>query len=132
MLDIRLSSYEFRTYRKRNGYISLRHRSYLLVPTDVGFHLSTYLSRITAHLTLPDSSHIEIDRIAFTDAVEFDYDGETMVHVFWLSHVVPRTEVRPGLGLLRIDYEFNFVGHPDARVHEHPAIVRPLPYYRSA
>lgn len=132
-LDIRLSSYEFRTYRKRSGHISLRHRSYLMVPTNTGFSLSAYLSRIAAYLTLPDATEIQLDHIAYTEVQEFKYDGETMVHLLWLSHVVPRTEVKPGLGHLRIEYQFQFVkGCPDARAHEHPAIIKPMPYYRAA
>jgi len=132
MLDISLSSYEFRTYRKRSGCISIRHRSYLLVPTNAGFRLSTYLSNISARLTLPDTKEVLIDTCWFTDTVSFKYDGEVMIHEFWLSHVCPWRKIRPGRGHLRIDYEFTFAGHPDAHVHEHPAIVRPLPHYRSA
>lgn len=132
MLDIQLSSYEFRTYRKRDGRISLRHRSYLLVPTNGSFSLSTYLAKITAQLTLPDSTEVEIEEITFSDAVQFKYDGETMVHLFRFSHVTARTEILPGLGHLRIGYEFQFAGHPDARRHEHPAIVKALPYCRTS
>jgi hypothetical protein len=131
VLDISLSSYEFRTYRKRTGCISLRHRSYLLVTTDAGFRLSAYLSSMSAHLTLPNSNEVEIDTISFTENVQFEYDGQTMNHEFWLSHISPWKNIRPKLGNLRIDYEFTFAGHPEIGVHEHPAIIRPLPYYRA-
>lgn len=133
MLDIQLSSYEFRTYRKRSGHISLRHRSHLLIPTNAGFRLSAYLSIISANLTLPDSTRIEIDEVAFDEETAFKYDGKVLVHGFYLRHIVPRDRVDPGLGLLRINYEFTFAaGHPESHSHEHPAIILRLPYSRSA
>src|SRR5258708_18728245 len=119
MWPILLSSYEFATYRKGNGCISIRHRSYLIVPTNAGFSLSAYMPRFEARLTLPDSSEIELDDLWYTVGTEFEYDGKAMVHRLSLGKATKRKQVAPGLAHLRIKYEFNFAGHPDALVHEH-------------
>jgi hypothetical protein len=132
VIAIQLSSYEFRTYRRGNGGISLRHRSYLIVNTNAGFSLSSYLTKMAARLTLPDSTVIDIENIRFTVGVEFEDDGKAMVHSFWLWDAFPRKKIKPGVECLRIEYEITLVeGHPEQGVHEHPMIVKPLQYGRA-
>jgi hypothetical protein len=111
----------------------LRHRSYLLISTNVGFSIQAYLKKFAAQLILPDSTVIDFSDVSYTAHTEFDFDGKTMVHMLYLSQVTALRELKPGLGRLRLEYDFNFTGHPDEEgngTHEHPAIVRSVPWHR--
>ena len=102
----------FRAYKKKNGNISLHLRTYLLVHTNAGFRLSTYLMNLKAWLKLPQKNEIEIDDISFSEAVVCKYTNDIMVHDFWLSTVLMEQAIKPCVADLRIMLQLSFTRDP--------------------
>ena len=109
---LRLADTSVRLYRRKDGRVSLRLRSYLMVDTDAGFRLSSYLKDISCQLTLPTGEVILFDRVAFTDVLTCKYEINTMVHDFWASAIADLPTIKDRVGTLRVDYHLSFTGHP--------------------
>lgn len=111
---LRLADTSIRMYRKKNGLVSLRLKSYLLVDTNVGFSLTAYLKDLSCQLTLPSGQLVEMDT-NYTVKIQAEYLFDTMVHLFWASGVVEMETMRDSVGKLRIDYHISFTGHPEEK-----------------
>ena len=122
-MDLYLSNYTFRAFRKRSGLVSLHLRSHLLIETNVSFSISTYLEDIRAFLAIPPREPMELDVISWDDAPTCKYDGSVLVHGFRISHVSPLCEIRDSLARFRLEYRFNFHGAVIEGAHEHKAVV---------
>lgn len=78
-----LADTSIRLYRKKNGKVSVRLRSYLMVETNASFRLEAYLRDISCTLTFPNGRTMEFDEVSFTDDLECKYQYNTMVHGFF-------------------------------------------------
>lgn len=131
---IRLADTAIRLYRRKDGRVSLRLRSYLMVKTNCTFRLSAYLKAISCSLKLPNRDSVVFDEVGYADPTWCNYELETMVHEFWASTVTDMPVLEDRLGTLRLDYHLNFTGHP----YEEPAffevivplVKRSTPYER--
>lgn len=79
---LNLADTSIRLYRKKNGKVSVKLRSYLMVETNVSFRLSEYLKDITCTLTFPNEKTIEFDDVTLTDDLVCKYQHNIMVHGF--------------------------------------------------
>ena len=109
---LRLSDTSIRLYRKKNGKVSVRLRSHLMVATNAGFRLSAYLKDISCELTLPNGKTMEFDEVSFTDDLECKYQYHTMVHGFWASGTTEMRRLENSVGKLRLNYWLSFTDHP--------------------
>lgn len=105
-----LSDTTIRMYRKKNGLVSLRLKSYLLVNTNLGFSLTAYLRNLSCQLTLPSGDVVPLER-SYSMNTQADYVFDTMVHYFWAKGVAD-IPLRNSVGKLRVDYHISFTGHP--------------------
>lgn len=111
MTTLRLSDTTVRMYRKKNGEVSYRLKSFLLVETTATFNLCAYLRDITASLTLPDNDTVQME-VGITYHTQMDCRLNTMTHELWASGNNFQKKMRDCLGKLRIDYHLSFTGHP--------------------
>jgi hypothetical protein len=107
---LRLADTSVRIYRKRDGRLSLKLRSYLMVPTNAGFRLSAYLRSVSGCLEFPGGESVEIDTIAHTE--DCAYEMGHMIHEFWASAVTDLPVSRYKAAKLTIDYHLSFTGRP--------------------
>jgi hypothetical protein len=82
---LKLADTSVRLYRKKNGRVSFKLRSYLMIDTSVGFRLSVYLKEISCKLTLPSGEDIVFDEISFSEDLICKHQLNTMVHDLWAS-----------------------------------------------
>jgi hypothetical protein len=122
-VNLFLSNYNFRAFRKRSGLVSLHLRSHLMIETNACFSVPAYLEEIRGFLTIPAYEPMELDVISYDEAPTCKYDGSIQVHGFGISHVSPLREIRDCLGRFRLEYRFNFHGGIIEGVHEHKAVV---------
>ncbi len=107
---IELSDTSIRLYRKKDGRVSVKLRSYLLVNTNVGFSLPAYLKNISLRLKLASGEELKFQEVSFSSDVEC-YAMETMVHGFWGSGVLEMDKTEDTVGQLILDYHLSFTGH---------------------
>jgi len=122
---LRLSDTSIRMYRRKDGRVSLRLRSYLLVNTNVGFRLSAYLRSISCRLRFASGEEVGFNELGFTEDLEAEYKLNTMVHGFWAAAVVDMDTIRDTVAKLRMDYHISFTGH-ESEAAEFFEIVVPL------
>lgn len=108
---LNLSDTSIRLYRKKNGKVSVKLRSYLMVKTNVEFNLSTYLNELSCTLKLANGKIIKFEDVSFTYYLECAFQMNTMVHGFWASSVTDLEEIQNGIGILTLDYLLSFSGH---------------------
>jgi len=108
---IKLSDTSIRLYRKKDGRVSVKLRSYLLVNTNLGFSLSAYLKNISLYLKLASGEQLQFNEVSFTCDVEC-YEMETMVHGFWASGIIEMERIKDTVGELTLNYHLSFTGHP--------------------
>ncbi len=106
-----LSDTTIRMYRKKNGLVSLRLKSYLLVHTNEGFSLLAYLKNLSCQLTLATGQVVPMCR-SYSAHTQAEYLFDTMVHYFWAWGEVEMESMQNSVGKLRVDYHFSFTGHP--------------------
>lgn len=109
---LRLADTSIRLYRKKNGKVSFRLRSYLMIKTTVGFRLSAYLKDISCQLTLATGEIIALPNVSYCDWTFCKYEGDTMVHEFWANGVSDMPTIKNGIGTLRVTYRLSFTNHP--------------------
>lgn len=110
-MRIYLADSAIRMYRRRDGRVSLRLRSYLMIETRTTFSLSAYLREISGNIALSGGEVVPLDEISFShDSV---YDLGVMVHDLWASGVVPLELLKDGVARLRLDYRISFTGHDE-------------------
>jgi len=107
---LRLADTSIRMYRRKDGRVSLKLRSYLLVESKVGFRLSAYLRSIACHLRFASGEEVEFDEVAFTEETEAEYELDTMVHGFWAVGVADMATIRNTVARFRMDYRLSFTG----------------------
>lgn len=64
----RLADTSLRLYRKRDGQVSVRLHSYLMIHCKggTGFRLSTYLNKLDFTATLEDGQRVPLEEYSFT------------------------------------------------------------------
>jgi hypothetical protein len=105
-----LADTSIRQYRRRDGRVTFRLRSFLMVETNTTFSLAAYLRSISGVLTLSDGTVVPMDDCGVSE--ECLYRQGVMMHAFWASGVAARDVISADVGLLRIDYHISFTGHP--------------------
>ncbi len=108
MSMLRLADTSIRMYRRKDGRVSLKLKSYLMVDSNAGFRLSAYLRSISCHLRFASGREIEFDDVAYTDDTEAEYKLNTMVHGFWASAVTDMNTIRNTVAKFRMDYQLVF------------------------
>lgn len=103
-----LADSTIRQYRRGDGRVAFRLRSYLLI--EGSFRLSAYLRSISARLTLSTGERIELDEISFAENCM--YRAGVMMYDFWASGIADLEVIRDDIGTLRMDYHVSFTGHP--------------------
>jgi hypothetical protein len=106
-----LADTSIRLYRKKNGLVSLRLKSYLLVHSNVGFSLDAYLRNLSCQLTISSGQVVPME-YSFTIHTQAEHILDTMLHSFWAWGEVEMESMRNSLGKLRVDYHISFTGHP--------------------
>lgn len=119
-IKVYLADTSVRQYRRRDGRVAFRLRSYLMIETTAGFHLSTYLKEISGELTLSTGERIPMEEIAFSDACI--HKMGVMMHDFWAAGTSELKIIANDIGKLRIDYHLSFTGHP----YEEPDYIEML------
>ena len=126
-----LADSSIRMYRKKNGLISLRLSSYLLVHSNAGFRLDAYLRKLSCQLTLSSGQVVTMEH-AFTVDTQAEYAFDTMVHKFYAQGEVKMESMRNSVGKLRVDYHISFTGHtceePDFFEMTVPLVVITMEY----
>lgn len=125
---IRLSNYEFRTYQKRDGDLSLRLFSHLLLDTRDNGHINYFFIPVRARLTLANAAGLTLD-ISYPDA-PVHVVGDLHVYHIWFSGRIPRKQFVPGVASLFIHYRTEYLPHHLRRYHRHLAVVKELPLKR--
>ncbi|MFZ0912778.1 MAG: hypothetical protein WBQ76_04440 [Candidatus Korobacteraceae bacterium] len=120
---LKLADTSIRMYRRKDGRVSLRLKSYLLVHSNVSFRLCAYLRSISCHLTFASGKEIEFDEVAYSEATEAEYKLDTMVHGFRASAVTDIDTIRNTIATFRMDYSFSFTGHEDEITGSFQAVV---------
>lgn len=109
---LNLADTSIRLFRKKNGKVSVKLRSYLMIETDVSFRLGSYLRDISCTLALPEGEPIKFDDVSITETPEVDFQLNTLVHGFWASGITEMEEMESRVGKLRLNYLLSFTGHP--------------------
>ncbi len=107
---IRLADTSIRLYRKKNGTVSVRLHTYMMIHAKkYGFRLSTYLNQFNCMLTLSSGQKICMDEYFYTDACLYEMDH--MVHELWISGITELEKMVDTVGRLYIEYRlFSFEG----------------------
>jgi hypothetical protein len=92
-------------YRKRNGSVSVRLRSFLMIHCKggSGFKLSAYLNKLEGSITLDTGECIIFDELSFTEGCLYKMDH--MIHDFWASGTTNMSIIKNGAGLLQFEYK---------------------------
>ena len=109
MAGMRLADTSIRLYRKRDGLVSVRLHSYLMIPCESGkgFRLSAYLNGLQGSVKLESGQRINFDELSYTDDCLYRMDH--MIHEFWASGSAEIPTIKDGAALLRIEYRlFSF------------------------
>ena len=114
-----LAGTSVRLYRKRNGTVSVRLRSFLMIHCKGGngFKLSAYLNKLVGSITLDTGECVIFDELSYTESCL--YKMEHMIHEFWASGTTNMSVIKDGAGLLRLEYRlFPFEGQGSPSVIE--------------
>lgn len=115
-MSSRLSSYEFRAYRKRDRTIILHLRSLLLIETRVTFG-DSYLSGMSAAVRLANGKHLVLDSLSIGCDLAVPFDGRTMAIDVRLPVPTGLMDLRPGFASLDLRVGWAIAGAPlEARV----------------
>jgi len=120
---LKLTDTSVRMYRRKDGRVSLRLKSYLLVESSVGFRLSAYLRSISCHLRMASGKEIEFEEVAYTEDTEAEYKLNTMVHGFWAWAVTDMDTIRNTVATFRMDYRISFTGHESEKAESFETVV---------
>lgn len=120
---LNLADTSIRMYRRKDGRVSLKLRSYLLVHTNTGFRLSAYLRDMSCQVELASGQIIKFEEISFTEETQAKYQFETMTHGFWASAITEMKVMENQVGKFRMDYLISFTGHPSEQPSSFQTIV---------
>ena len=115
-MSLRLADTSIRLYRKHDGSVSVRLRSYLMIHAKGGgFRLSTYLNKFECSVTLAMGEVVALDEYSYTDNCIYRMDH--IIHEFWASGTTTMETIEDSAGLLRIEYRlFSFEGQGNPSV----------------
>lgn len=106
---LRLADTSIRLYRKKDGTVSVRWRSFLMIHTNLGFRLSAYLNKFDCSVAIAEGPTVHFDEVSYTE--DCIYKMDHMVHEIWAAGSTPLGIMKDTVGLLRIDYRlFSFEG----------------------
>ena len=132
---LRLADTTLRLYRKGDGRVSVRWRSFFMIHAkEQGFRLAAYLNKFDMSATFTDGTFVKLDDYGYSDSCDFELDH--MIHDAWASGVVDMPRIKDTAALLRVEYRlFSFEGQGAPSIIEQvvPAIacgVRSLRYPR--
>lgn len=114
-----LADTSVRLFRKRDGSVSIRLRSYLMIHCKGGrgFKLSAYLNKLEGSIKLDTGQCVSFDEWAYTENCL--YKMEHMIHSFWASGTTNMEVIKDGAGLLRFEYRlFSYEGQGDPSIIE--------------
>jgi len=123
---LRLADTTLRLYRKGDGRVSVRWRSFLMIyAKSRGFRLSAYLNRFDTSATFPDGQTTRLDDFGYSDSCAYELDH--MIHDAWASGVVEMPVIQGTAATLRVEYRlFSHDGQGDPSVLE---LVAPVLAY---
>ena len=114
-----LADTSVRLYRKRDGTVSVRLKSFLMIHCKGGngFKLSAYLNKLDGSITLDTGECVIFDELSYTESCL--YKMEHMIHEFWASGTTNMSVIKNGAGLLILEYRlFSFDGQGSPSVIE--------------
>jgi hypothetical protein len=117
-MPLRLADTSVRLYPKRDGSVSVRLRSYLMIHSKGGgFRLSTYLNKLECSLTLATGEVVSLEDYSYT--YDCLYKMDHMIHEFWASGTTKMETIKNSAGLLRIEYRlFSYEGQGNPSIIE--------------
>lgn len=114
---LKLADTSIRLYRKKDGTVSVRWKSFLIIHAKQGFRLSAYLSRFDCSVTFSGGMTVKFDDISYTE--ECLYEMEHMVHEIWAAGTASLDIIKNTVGVLRVEYRlFSFDGQGEPSVIE--------------
>lgn len=111
---LRFSDTSIRLYRKRNGSVSVRMQSHLMIHCKggYGFRLASQLNQLDLKLTLGDGQIVSLDEYSYSDAPLFEM--EHMIHDFNAAGTANLKTIKDGAARLLVEYRlFSFPGQGD-------------------
>lgn len=127
---IELADTTVRAYKKKNGFISLHLRSFLLVHTKAGFRLDAYLKDIRCWIALPGRKEEAFDSVPFSEAPTCKVDQGIMAHDLWLSTIIPTRTVHRCIAEFRMMYHISFTGHETEEPETMKRKIMVIPHFR--
>lgn len=120
---LRLADTTLRLYRKGDGRVSIRWRSFIMLHAKgSGYRLSAYLNKFEMSVTFPDGEIIQLDNFGYADCC--DYEMDYMIHEAWAAGIVDMPTMQDSAALLRVEYRlFSHEGQGEPSVIE---IVAPV------
>ena len=115
---LHLADTSIRLYRKRNGAVSVRWHSYLMINAKgQGFRLAAYLNQFNCSVTFATGQNIILDDHGYTD--DCIYEMDHMAHEVWASGITDMGVIEDTVALLRLEYRlFSYPGQGDQSVIE--------------
>ena len=123
---LRLADTSIRLYRKKDGSVSVRLHSYIMIHAkDQGFLLSAYLNQFDCSVTLESGEHVFLNDYRYTYRCLYKMDH--MIHELWASGQTMLEKMEDTAGFLRIEYRlFSYPGQgsPDVIEQVVPVLAR--------
>ena len=105
-----LADTSIRQYRRRDGRVAFRLRSYLMIETTTTFRLSAYLRNISGFLKLSAGTLVPLQEFGVSE--NCIYRRGVMMHDFRAFGIASLNVIKDDVGVLRLDYHISFTGHP--------------------
>lgn len=107
---MRLADTTLRLYRKGDGRVSVRWRSFFMLHVKgAGFRLSAYLNKLEMSATFPDGQVVLLDDWGYSDACDLEMDH--MIHMAWAAGTADMPVIRDSAAILRVEYRlFSYEG----------------------
>jgi hypothetical protein len=125
-LQVQLSTYEFRAYRKGSGWVWLHLRSTLLIEIEVSFSIEAYLTDISGHLVLPSGDLLDFERIAVAEGCDIRHNGRIQAVDLWVSVPTRLKDVKPCVCMMHLQLDVSFHGASFRGLVDREATVRRL------
>ena len=115
---LRLADTTLRLYRKGDGRVSVRWRSFLMIQAKgTSFRLSAYLRRFDMTATFPDGRTARLDDFGYSDSCDHELDH--MIHDAWAAGIVEMPVIQDTAATLRVEYRlFSYDGQGEPSVIE--------------
>jgi hypothetical protein len=107
-MPLYLADTSIRQFRRRDGRISLKLRSYLLVETPIRFKITSAISDISGYIALTSGEIVTLEYVSIADDGIFKLG--VMMHDFWASGTANFGVIRDDLGVLTLNYVISTPG----------------------